>query len=82
MHFCVCVCSVAQSGSALSTPWTVACQLPLSVECSRQEYWSRLPFPPPGGLLYPGIKPASLALVGRFFFLITAPPSLVVFKII
>ena len=52
------------------TPWTVAHQVPLSVEFSRQEYWSGLPFPPPGDLPDPGIKPMSLkspALAGRFF---------------
>jgi len=38
-----------------------------------QEYWSRLPFPSPGHLLNPGIKPASPALVGRFFT--TEPPG-------
>jgi len=32
----------------------------------RQEYWNRLPFPPPGDLLDPGIKPTSPALAGRF----------------
>ena len=41
-------------------PWTVAHQPPLSMELSRQEYWSGLPFPPPGDLLNPGIKPESL----------------------
>ena len=41
------------------TPWTVVCQAPLSTEFSRQKYWSGLPFPPPGDLLDPGIKPAS-----------------------
>ena len=52
------------------TPKTVACQAPLSTEFSRQEYWSGLPFPPPGDLPNPGIKPASLmspALGGGFF---------------
>ena len=39
------------------TPWTVARQAPLSMGFSRQEYWSRLPFPSPGDLLDPGIKP-------------------------
>ena len=39
------------------TPWTVACQAPLSMEFSRQEYWNGLPFPSPGDLLDPGIKP-------------------------
>ena len=43
-------------------PWTVAHQVPLSVEFSRQEYWSRLPFPSPGDLPDPGIKPRSPAL--------------------
>ena len=45
-----------------ATPWTVACQAPLSMEFFRQEYWSRLPYPPPGDLLNPGIEPASPAL--------------------
>ena len=43
-------------------PWTVACQAPLSMEFSRQEYWSGLPFPSPGDLPYPGIKHRSSAL--------------------
>ena len=43
------------------TPWTAACQAPLSMEFSRQEYWSGLPFPPPGDLPNPGIKPVSPA---------------------
>ena len=41
------------------TPWTVACQAPLSMGFSRQEYWSSLPFPPPGDLPDPGIKHTS-----------------------
>ena len=52
------------------TPWTITRQAPLSMELSRQENWIRMPFPPPGDLLNPGIKPeflASLALAGRFF---------------
>ena len=51
-------------------PWTVAHQAPLSMGFSRQEFWSGLPFPSPGDLPDPGIKPTSLAssaLVGRFF---------------
>ena len=47
------------------TPWTIACQAPLSMGFSRQEYQSGLPFPPPGDLPDPGIKsvsPASPAL--------------------
>ena len=38
------------------TPWTVACQAPLSMGFSRQEYWSGLPFPSPGDLPDLGIK--------------------------
>ena len=56
-------------------PWTVACQAPLSRGFLRQEYWSGLPFPTPGDLPDPGIKPTSLrspALPGRFF---TTAPS-------
>ena len=49
------------------TPWTVAHQAPPSMEFSREEYWSGLPFPSPGGLPDPGIEPASPALAGRFF---------------
>ena len=44
------------------TPWTVACQAPLSLGFSRQEYWSGLPFPSPGDLPNPGIEPGSPAL--------------------
>ena len=52
-----------------ATPRTVAHQAPLSVGFSRQEYWSGLPFPPPGDLLNPGIEPMSLmspAVAGGF----------------
>ena len=59
-----------------ATQWTVAHQAPLSMEFSRQEYWSGLPFPTPGDLPEPGIKTASLAspaLTGRFFT--TMPPG-------
>ena len=45
-----------------ATPWTVACQAPLSMEFSRQEYWSGLPFPSPRDLPDPGIEPRSPAL--------------------
>ena len=43
-------------------PWTVAHQAPLSMEFSRQEYWSGLPFPSPGDLSDPGIEPGSPTL--------------------
>ena len=54
----------------LCDPWTVAFQAPLSMEFSRENYWSRLPFPTPGNLHDPWIEPASLAfsaLAGGFF---------------
>ena len=60
---------VTKSCPTLMTPWTVACQASLSMGFSRQEYWTGLPFPPPGDLFDPGIEPASLAspaLAGRF----------------
>ena len=43
-------------------PWTVACQVPLSMRFSRQEYWSGWPFPSPGDLPDRGIEPGSSAL--------------------
>ena len=49
------------------TLWTVAHQAPLSIAFPRQEFWSGLPFPSPGGLSHPEIEPTSLALTGRFF---------------
>ena len=45
-----------------ATAWTVTCQAPLSVGFSRQEYWSGYPFPSPGDLPDPGIKPMSPVL--------------------
>ena len=45
-----------------ATLWTVACQAPLSMGFSSQEYWSGLPFPSPGDLPDPGIHPMSPAL--------------------
>ena len=57
------------------TPEAVARQAPLSMRFSRQEYWSGLPFPPPGDLPDPGIQPTSLlspALAGGFFTTSTA----------
>ena len=60
----------------LATPWTVARQGPLSMGFSRQECWSRLPFPTPGDLPNPWIQhssPASPTLAGRLFT--TEPPG-------
>ena len=74
IHVCVlCRFSCARLFVAL---WTVAHQASLSVGFSRQEYWSRLPFRPPGDLPRPGMEPACLlspaSAVGLF---ITAPPG-------
>ena len=66
----VCVLSHFSCIQLFVTLWTVACQAPLSMGFSRQEYWDRLPSPPPGDLPGPGIKPESLmspALAGVFF---------------
>ena len=52
-------CSVVSDSFA--APWTVACQAPLSMGFSRQGYWNGLPFPSPGDLSDPGIKPVSPA---------------------
>jgi len=57
-------------------PWAVTLQTPLSMEFSRQEYWTRLPFPTPGDFPNEGIKPVSLespALASRFFT--SVPPG-------
>ena len=53
---------VAKSCLTLAILWTVACQAPLSMGISKQEYWSGLPFPSPGDLPDPGIEPGSPAL--------------------
>ena len=56
------MCVPDQSCLTLVNLWTVACQASLSLEFSRQEYRSGLPFPPPGHLPNPGIKPTSSIL--------------------
>ena len=50
--------------------WIIVCQAPQFTGCSRQEYWSGFPCPPPGDLPDSGIEPTSLmspTLAGRFF---------------
>ena len=72
-HVCMCVLSCVW---LFVTPWAVPCLVPLSMEFSRQEYWSKFPFPTPGDLPNPGIEhvpPESYALAGGFFT--TEPPS-------
>ena len=68
--------SVLSHVRVFATPCTVAHEAPLSMEFSRQEYWSGLLFPPPEVLPDPGIKPVSPvspALAGILF--ITEPPE-------
>ena len=80
----LCFSNVPQSVCALShvqhfaTPWTVAHQAPLSTGFSRQESWGGLPFPTPGDLSSPGIKPLSSASANGFFT--TEPPGERVFS--
>ena len=69
------VCMQTQSLSPVRLPWTAARQTPLSMGFSRQEYWSALPFPPPGDVSNPGIKPTSPALAGGFFTTELPPPA-------
>ena len=67
------VCSVLcvlSRGQPFVSPGTIAHQAPVSMEFPRQEYWSGVPFPPPGDLPDPEIEPVSLAsseLAGGFF---------------
>ena len=79
---CVCVCMVFYIYTHthththvhfFATPWTIACQAPLSMEFSRQEYWSGLSFPSPGDLPDPEMELASPALASGFFT--TVPPG-------
>ena len=67
---CMCVLSGFSNVQLCVTLWTIACQAPLSMGFSRQEYWSGLPFPSPGDLPHPGIEPRSPPLqadAGRGF---------------
>ena len=57
---CVCVLTRIR---LFVTQWTVACQAPLSTECSRQEYWKGLPSPTPRDLPDPGIEPHLLCFL-------------------
>ena len=67
---CVCMLNCFSHVQLFVTLQTVACQAPLSMGLSREEYWSGLLCPPPGDLPSPKIKPASLsspALIDEFF---------------
>ena len=75
-YMCVLCARLFSCVPLFATVWTVVHQPPLSLVFSSQQYWSRLPFPPPGDLPNPGIAPVSpwsLALTGRFFT--TEPPE-------
>ena len=73
---------VASVVSVCATLWTLACQAPLSMGFSRQEYWSTLLCPPPGDLLDPGwnLSLMSPALAARFFTWEASVNSVVVGK--
>ena len=82
MYICICMCiciyiccatKSLQLCPFFAALWTVAHQAPLSMEFSRQEYWSGLPYPSPGDLLNPGIEPWSPALQGSA--LLSEPPG-------
>ena len=60
--------------NSFGTPWTVACQVPLSMGFPRQEYWSGLLFPSPGDIPSPGIEPRSPALQADSL-LLSEPPG-------
>ena len=69
-HESHCACCCFSLAWLCATLWTVACQAPLSMGFSRQEYWSGLPCPPLVNLPDPGIEPMSLttpAMAVRFF---------------
>ena len=63
----MCACSVAQSCPTLCVPMDCSLAGSSVHEFSRQQYWNGLPFPTPGNLHDPGIRPVSPALAGRFF---------------
>ena len=72
MH-CVLACMQSVVSDSLWPPGLGSYQDPLSMKFSRQEYWSGLPFPPPGDLPDPEIEPKSPELAGVFFT--TKPPG-------
>ena len=67
---CVCMCACVRVCAELfshvrlsATPWSITLQAPLSVEFSKQEYWSGLPFPMSGDFPDPGIERLLLHLL-------------------
>ena len=73
MLCCSCFCCLVAKFDSFVTPWTVACQTPVSMGFPRLKYWSGLPFPSPGELLNPGTEPASSSLEDIIFT--TEPPG-------
>ena len=69
----MCVCKLLSHVQLFVTTWTVVHYSPLSMELSRQEYWSGQPFPSPGDLPDPGIEPGSPALQADS--LLSEPPG-------
>ena len=70
---CCAVLSCLVVSNSLLTPWIIACQAPLFMDFSRQEYWNGLPFPSPGDLPNPGIEARSPALQADS--LLSEPPG-------
>ena len=68
-----CVCTATHHVQLFVTPWTAACQAPLSMEFSRQEYWNELLSPSSEDLPDPGVEPIFPAFTGEFFTI--APPG-------
>ena len=69
--FGVCVCTLSHV-ELFATPWTAACQAPLSMGFPSEEFWTGLPFPPAGDFLGPKDQTCVSCIVGRFF---TTKPS-------
>ena len=69
-HMCLCVLSHFRLVQLLRVPWTVACQAPLTLGFSRQEYWSGVPFPSPGSSWpkHQTFVSCSFCIAGRFFY--------------
>ena len=71
LHFCICtnpsLVKLLSRVWLFATLWTVAHQAPPSMECSRQEYWSELPFPSPGESSRPGDQTPVFRITGRCF---------------
>ena len=72
---------VAQLCPTLCDPWILAPQIPLSMEFSRQEYWTGLTFPSPEDLPDPRIEPGSPALQADFFYCLSHQGSPVIITI-